>query len=119
MYEFSLTHSVNDAVQKLCRDAGWSRVRRIMLKVGGLRQINPELMAFIFAAVSKGTPSEGAIFSVMMLPVTVRCTSCKRTGVRDDTEFLCPYCGSRNVELVSGNEFGIDLEVESNLFSRE
>ena len=119
MYEFSLTNSVNNTVQNLCRLSGWSKVRRIMLKVGGMRQVNPELMTFIFAAVSKDTPAEGAILSVMIMPVTVHCLSCRRTGVREDNESVCPYCGSRNVELVSGNEFGIDLEVESNLFSRE
>lgn len=114
LYEFSLTHSVNDAVQNLCRRSGWRKVRRILLKIGGMRKVNPELMSFIFAALSKDTPAEGAILSVMMLPVTVRCFSCGRTGTREDSEFMCPSCGSRNVELISGLELAIEvLEVES------
>ena len=114
MYEFSLTNSVNNAVQRLCELSGWRKVKRITVKIGGMRQINHELMAFIFAAVSKDTPAEGAILSVMMLPVTVRCFSCNRTGTREDTEFMCPFCGSRNVELLSGLECSIEaIEVES------
>ena len=114
MYEFSLTHSVNDAVQNLCRLSGWRKVRRILLKIGGMRKVNPELMSFIFAALSKDTPAEGAILSVMILPVTIRCFSCGRTGTREDSEFMCPSCGSRNVELISGLELAIEvLEVES------
>ena len=120
MYEFSLTHSVNDAVQNLCRRSGWRKVRRILLKVGGMRKVNPELMSFIFAALSKDTPAEGALLSVMMLPVTIRCFSCGRTGTREDSEFMCPSCGSRNVELISGLELAIEvLEVESDLHDYE
>ena len=114
MYEFSLTNSVNNAIQKLCTDTGWRKVNRIMVKIGGMRPVNPELMTFIFAAMSKGTPAEGAILSIMMLPVTIHCYACGRTGTREDSQFMCPYCGSRNVQLLSGLEFNIEvLEVES------
>ena len=85
-----------------------------MVKIGNMRQINPELMTFIFAAISQGTPAEGAILSIMILPVTIHCYSCGRTGTREDNQFMCPYCGSHNVQLLSGLEFNIEvLEVES------
>lgn len=115
MYEFSLTNSVNNAVQRLCKQTGWKKVRRIMVKVGGMRKVNPELMAFIFAAVSKDTPAEGALLSVMMLPVTLKCYSCGKIVTREDTELVCPLCGSSNVQILSGHELAIEsLEVESN-----
>ncbi len=120
MYEFSLTNSVNNALQSLCRQTGWSRVRRVMIKVGGLCKVNPELMAFIFAAVSKDTPAEGALLSVMMLPVTLRCYSCGKISAREDSELLCPLCGSKNVQIISGQELSIEaLEVEGNIFNHE
>ena len=79
-----------------------------------MRPVNPELMSFIFAAVAKDTPAEDAILSVMMVPVTVHCYACGRTNTREDTHFMCPACGSRNVMLLSGLEFNIEvLEVES------
>ena len=119
MYEYSLTNSVNNAIQALCRKTGW-KIRRITLKIGGLRPVNPELMAFIFAGVSKDTPAEGAIFSVMMIPVTYYCYNCKKKGIREDTQFMCPHCGSRNVQLLSGLEFSLEvLEVESSFIDHE
>ncbi|MBQ7196730.1 MAG: hydrogenase maturation nickel metallochaperone HypA [Synergistaceae bacterium] len=113
MYEFSLTHSITRTLLKLCREAGWSKVRRVMIKIGGMRKINPELMSFIFTAMVKGTPAEDAVMSVLMIPVTIHCYACGRTNTREDTQFLCPACGSRNVQLLSGLEFNIEvLEVE-------
>ena len=115
MYEFALTNSVNNAVQKLCFKQGWSKIHRVMVKVGGMRKVNPELMSFIFSALTKNTPAEGAILSVMIMPVTFYCYSCGRQGYREDTEFQCPYCGSRNVQLLSGLELSLEvLEVEIN-----
>ncbi|MBQ3457342.1 MAG: hydrogenase maturation nickel metallochaperone HypA [Synergistaceae bacterium] len=114
MYEFTLTNSVNDAVQRLCRQTGWRKIRRIMVKIGGMRKVNPELMAFIFAAVSKDTPAEGALLSVMLLPVTVKCHSCGKVSAREESDFVCPLCGSKNVQILSGLELNIEaIEVES------
>ena len=120
VYEFSLTRSVNNAVLSLCKKSGWSRVRHIVLKIGGLRRVNPELMAFIFDAISKGTQTEGANLSIMYLPVIFRCRACGRDapaepmeGEPRSLEFVCPLCGSRDVELLSGLELAIELlEVE-------
>ena len=114
MYEFTLTNSVNNALQRLCRDTGWRKVRRVMIKVGGIRDINPELMAFIFSAVAKDTPAEGAILSVMLLPVTVKCHTCGKISTREDSNLDCPLCGSKNVQILSGLELNIEaLEVEN------
>ena len=117
MYEYSLTNTVNNAIQALCRKECWKKVNRITVKIGGLRRVNPELMAFIFAAASKDTPAEGAIFSVMLVPITYYCYNCKKKTMREDSEFSCPLCGSKNVQLISGLEFALEvLEVESDLF---
>ena len=113
VYEFSLTRSVNNAVLSLCEKSGWSRVRHIVLKLGGLRKVNLELMAFIFDVISRGTRTEGANFSIMYLPVIFRCRSCGRDAPSETTEFVCPLCGSRDVELLCGLELAIELlEVE-------
>ena len=113
MYEFSLTNSIARTILAICRQIGLSKVRRVMVKVGAMRKINPELMSFIFTSAVKNTPAEGAIMTVMVVPVTIHCYSCGRTNTREDTQFLCPSCGSRNVQLLSGLEFNLEvLEAE-------
>ena len=113
MYEFQLTRQINSTVQNLCWKFNLKKVNRIILKAGVLRKLNPELMTIIFASISKDTPAEGALLSVMFVPVTFRCWSCGKTWTTDETEFLCSNCGSRNVDLLTGLEFAIDfIEVE-------
>ena len=115
MYEYSLTHTINEALQDLCVKLGWKKINRLTVKIGGMRPVNPELMAFIFSAETKNTPVEGADFSVMLIPITYYCRNCKRRSMREDTKLLCPYCGSKNVQLLSGLEFTVEvLEFESN-----
>ena len=105
---------MSEALQNLCRITGWKKVRRVMIRVGGVRKINPELIAFIFAAAAKDTPAEGALLSVMIVPVTVKCLSCGKISVSEDPEFACPMCGSKNVNILSGLELNIEaLEVEN------
>lgn len=113
MHELSLTESVNNTILGLCERAGWTRVRRIVLKVGGLRKANPELMAFAFSVVSRGTATEGAELSILSLPIVFRCRACGRDTDSESTAFVCPRCGSPDVELLSGLELSIDsMEVE-------
>lgn len=85
-----------------------------MVKVDGIRNVNPELMAFIFSAVAKDTPAEGALLSVMLLPVTVKCHSCGKISTCEDSDLDCPLCGSKNVQILSGLKLNIEaLEVEN------
>ncbi len=113
MHELSMALSLNNAIEELCARSGWTRVNRLILKFGGLRQVNPELLAFAFEVVSKGTVTEGARLSVIEIPIIFHCRSCGRDTPTENTVFVCPSCGSLDVELLSGLELAIDtMEVE-------
>jgi hydrogenase nickel incorporation protein HypA/HybF len=114
MHELSLAESINKTIVALCKRSDWARVRRVVLKVGHMRQVDPELLAFAFGVVGKGTVSEGAELSVLELPVVFVCHSCGRETSSEGTVFICSGCGSANVELRSGMELTIEsMEVES------
>lgn len=117
MFEFQLTSRVNNDLQDFCRIFRLRKINRVLLKAGTLRRINPELVTFIFASLSKNTPAEGAIVSVMFIPATFRCKSCGKTWTAEESEFFCPYCSSSDLDILRGLEFAVDfLEVESDLF---
>ena len=114
MHELSLAENINNTIKNLCERSEWTRVRRIVLKVGHMRQVDPELLSFAFDVVAKGTVSEGAEVSVMELPVVFMCHSCGKETGGEGTVFMCSICGGTNVELRSGMELTIEsMEVES------
>ena len=117
MHELSIAEKVNNTIKDLCERSDWARVRRVVLKVGHMRQIDPELLSFAFDVVAKGTVSEGAEMSVIELPIVFMCHSCGRETSSEETVFMCAGCGGTNVELRSGMELTIEsMEVESRQF---
>ena len=114
MHELSLAEKINNTIKDLCERSAWTRVRRVVLKVGRMRQVDPELLSFAFDVVARGTVSEGAEVSVMELPIIIMCNSCGRETSSEETVFMCAGCGGTNVELRSGMELTIEsIEVES------
>jgi hydrogenase nickel incorporation protein HypA/HybF len=114
MHELSLAEAINNTIQTLCARSSWTRVRRVILKVGRMRQIDPELLAFAFSVAGKGTVSENAELSVIELPVVFKCNSCGERTTSESTIFVCLNCGSTDVDLLSGMELTIEsMEVEA------
>lgn len=114
MHELSLAEAINNTIKDLSEHSDWSRVRRVVLKVGRMRQVDPELLAFSFEIAARGTPSEGAELSILELPVVFRCNACGQESTSESTAFICLNCGSTDVELLSGMELTIEsMEVEA------
>ena len=114
MHELSLAEAINNTVKGLCSFSECARVRRVALKIGHMRQVDPELLSFAFGVVAKGTLSEGAELSILELPIVFKCHSCGKESPSEGTVFMCPACGGTNVELLSGMELTIEsMEVES------
>lgn len=106
MHELSLSGAiVNTAV----KHAAGRRVTVVSLRVGRLRQVVPDTLAFYFRFVADGTLCEGARLEQEVVPAVLRCRGCARAWEPDLPLFRCPSCGTTGIDIVSGEE----LEVES------
>lgn len=106
MHELSIASAIVGTVE---RHAGGRPVAVVSVRVGRLRQVVPDSLAFSFGFVSAGTVCEAARLEIDVVPAEVRCSGC---GARWELElplFRCAGCGSGDVDVVAGNE----LEVES------
>jgi hydrogenase nickel incorporation protein HypA/HybF len=113
MHELSLAEAINNTIQTLCARSAWARVRRVVLKVGRMRQIDPELLVFAFSVAGRGTVSEDAELSIIELPVVFKCNTCGERTASESTVFTCLNCGSTDVDLLSGMELTIEsMEVD-------
>src|SRR5215212_11828015 len=106
--------SIASAIVAIATDhARGRRVTRVEVKIGALRQVVPDALAFAFQLTTEGTELDGAELSIEHIPARVTCSTC---GIESETTtfpFGCARCGSVDVEVTAGDELQVDaLELE-------
>ena len=110
MHELALAGAVIDTAE---RHAGGRRVTLVQLRLGELRQVVPDSLAFYFEHVARGTLCEGAALEYEIVTAHLGCAHCRAAWQLDEASFRCPQCGSADVAIEAGNEFEVEsIEVE-------
>jgi hydrogenase nickel incorporation protein HypA/HybF len=113
MHELSIADAV---VTIAARHAAGRKVTRVELKVGHLRQVVPDSLAFAFELVSAGTSVEGAELVIEEVPATVRCGACGAETQLRVFPAHCGECAALDVEVLGGDELLVEaLELEDAL----
>jgi hydrogenase nickel incorporation protein HypA/HybF len=108
MHELSVASAVVDTA---LRHAEGRRLLVITLRVGELRQVIPDSLAFYWDVVTRETPAEGARLEQVVVPVRMRCEACAHE-FEPELMFRCPECGGAG-EVLAGDELEVDsIEVE-------
>ena len=120
MHELSVSAAVVDTA---VRHAKGRKVTHVHLRVGALRQVVPDSLAFYFEIVARDTLCDGATLEHDLIAARLRCPDCAFewdpappplathgpvTGVPTLPTFRCPDCETPG-EVQAGGE----LEVES------
>jgi hydrogenase nickel incorporation protein HypA/HybF len=104
--------SIADALVRIaCRHADGRRVESVEVKVGHLRQVVPDALAFAWTLVAEGTDAEGAELIIEEVPAAGVCRGCGAESEWDAFPLACTACGSFDVELVRGEELLVDALV--------
>ncbi len=104
MHELSVSSAIVDTAVK---HAAGRTVTLVTVRIGHLRQVVPDSLAFYFDLVTRDTVCEGARLEQVLVPALLRCGECGREWDPEDALFRCT-CGGVG-EVVAGDE----LEVES------
>ena len=123
MHEMSICQSLMDQVEKIAKEQGASRVDSIVLSIGPLSGVEPELLSRAYEVARLQTVAENAPLEIETGAIEVECRSCGASGEAQVNRLLCPSCGDWQVNLIKGDELlllrlevsGIDTpsEVES------
>lgn len=62
----------------------------------------------LFIQMSKGTPAEGINLDINIVPLKAICKKCKADFDMQTGKIECANCGSRNIDIVQGNEMNIE-----------
>ena len=108
MHELSIAGAVVDTALRHAEDR---RVLVVTLRVGELRQVVPDSLAFYFEIVARDTLVAGARLEQIVVPVRMRCAGCGGDW-EPELMFRCPECGGAG-EVLAGDELEVDsIEVE-------
>jgi hydrogenase nickel incorporation protein HypA/HybF len=113
MHELSVSAAVVDTA---VRHAAGRKVTGVHLRVGALRQVVPDSLAFYFEIVARDTVCEGAALEQELVAARLRCEGCETEWAVDAPAFRCPACTEGAVVVVCGDELeveSIDVEAEA------
>jgi hydrogenase nickel incorporation protein HypA/HybF len=103
VHELSLCRAIAGVVRS---HAGDRRVDVVRVRVGALRQVVPDSLAFCWTIVRDDEDMPGAELELEFIPAEVACRACGRQApIESRWSVACPHCGSADVAVVHGEEF--------------
>ena len=113
MHELSVCQGLMRQVERIAAENQATSVERIVLKVGPLSGVEPELLRHAFTIAREGTVAAGAELELQGGTVRVRCRQCEGSGEAAVNRLVCPVCGDWQVDVTEGEELlllSLDLE---------
>ena len=107
MHELAIAESIVDIVIKAKVDQHLDGIRAVGVRIGALTDVVPEALEFGFEAIIKDTDLEGCDLKIERIPPRGDCLTCERQIEVEDFIFICPHCGSRDLNITQGQELEI------------
>ena len=113
MHEMGIAQSILDIVEQKMASHGATKVSTIRLVIGEFRAVLPQSLTFCFEIITKDTPLEGVNLEIEQVLLTGRCIDCREEFIIKEYRFICPKCGSRQIETIAGKELFVkEIEVQ-------
>jgi hydrogenase nickel incorporation protein HypA/HybF len=104
MHELAVCQALLTEVERAAGQAGAAAVRRVLVRIGALSGVEPQLLARAFEVARAGGIAAAAELSLEVTPVRVRCRDCGAEHEVPPNRLLCPACGSWRTALRAGDE---------------
>jgi hydrogenase nickel incorporation protein HypA/HybF len=104
MHELAVCQATLDQVTRIAAERGAIAVERIIVRLGPLSGVEPELLAQAFPLARAGTLAAAAELVIERLPIRVVCERCGAESEAAPNRLVCGACGDWHTRLVSGDE---------------
>lgn len=104
MHELAVCQALLKEVQRAAADSGAGPVVRVVVRLGPLCGVEPQLLARAFEFARVGGVAAGAELCIEPAPVRVECTLCHAVSDAAPNRLICGQCGAWHTRLVGGDE---------------
>jgi len=113
MHEYAITQSLIDSCEEHARRNSARKVTKVVIKIGVLSGVEPYLLSEAFENFKLDTLCHEAELVLNLQKVKVRCNVCDAEQELDRNEFVCPKCGSYDINVIDGEDmYLMSLELE-------
>lgn len=113
MHEYSIVQSLLDSCEEHARENNSTNVTKVIVKIGVLSGVEPDLLQTAFDTFKEKTVCEKAEFVINHQKVVISCLSCDEETTLEKHEFSCPKCQSSQIKVIDGEDmFLMSLEME-------
>lgn len=111
MHEYSIVAALVDKVEAIARERKAVAVRRLLVRIGELSGVEPELLATAYTTFRVQTVCEGADMTILPVAARWMCSGCRR-GIQRGEILRCAACGAPG-KLAEGDEIILErVEME-------
>lgn len=107
MHEMTLAIQAIKTVLEFAEENRIENIDTVVLEIGELSMIVPRYMEEAWNAAAKTTMLENAALRMDILPGNGICLQCGRVYNIIEAQGVCPECGSRDKDVLCGEEFNV------------
>ena len=113
MHEYSVVQSLLESCEEHARVNEASKITKVVVKIGVLSGVEPELLKTAFDTFKEQTVCDGADFILNIQKLQIECLECDTVSILEKHEFSCPKCQSTNIKVTDGEDmYLMSLEME-------
>ncbi len=105
LHELGVVIEVVKTVESFAEKNCVKKINAITLQIGEISSMIPKYIEDCYPAAVEGTILRNAQLKIETLPANGLCRICSRVYNLVENKSLCPGCGGRDFEILSGKEF--------------
>ncbi len=113
MHEYSIVQSLIESCEEHAEKNDSTKVTKVYIKVGVLSGVEPHLLGEAFLLFKEDTICHDALLDMHIQKIKFHCNNCDLEDELEKNEFVCPSCGSYDLQVLDGEEmYLMRLELE-------
>jgi hydrogenase nickel incorporation protein HypA/HybF len=107
MHELSIAQNILDIIEETFSENNYKELLEVRVRIGELVAVVPESLSFCYESLIKDTKYEKSKLTIEIIRVQASCKNCRREFNPKEFLFICPFCQSKEIEVLQGNELNI------------